>query len=253
IRLVTPEVESNLFTKDKKYYNPRDVIYYYLQDPQNNVHKNLLYGSLNTQTAYLHIPTFSTPQNEQLEGINDSAEWTEDFYTIIEKYLDTPYLIIDLRNNTGGDFTNGRALLQYFISQSSELTHNYRKNGPGPNDYYESVFQITPSSLHYSNQVILLVNKMTYSTSDILAIGLKELCGAHLIGISNRSETVGNPYPRELPNGWLLTLGSFNISVLGYVDGDMIDVDTQVWNTQDSYNQNRDLQLEAALDWIAAQ
>lgn len=241
----------SLFTEDVFYYENYEyetnfsldlIKSKYLNNEFSYTYSRMLYSELSENIDYIHLEGFTSDVEETSKAFDEVFSSSK------------PYFIIDLRDNVGGDAVNLLKLLSYFTDSDIKICDLYKKNGSGESyDNYE-IF-LNRGNIKYNGQVILLVNKQSSSCSDIAFITLKELTNTVIIGESNRAELVGGVKPYELLNGWIVGIPTSNYSFTtemgGYIDGDIIEVDNEVKNTQDMLDLEIDAQLEEALNWIS--
>ena len=122
---------------------------------------------------------------------------------ILERYKDTKGLILDLRENGGGAVSDIFAILGRFVEEKT-LTHYSRiKNGPGRDDFSEAepVYVSPSTSIRYTNPVIMLIDRGTYSAGSFTALATKALPNITLMG-DTTGGGLGLPNGGQLPNGW---------------------------------------------------
>src|SRR5680860_377552 len=156
--------------------------------------------------GYIYYGSFRNP-------INDF-----ELDTLINKFKDLPGIIIDIRNNGGGNPENGIRLLSRLIQERTNIYNSQFKNGPGKNDFtpIQKIFLEPAKDMpRYSGKVVVLTNRKVYSAGSYFAAAIKALPQAILMG-DHTGGGSGVPAGYELPNGWY-----FNYSAsIGYtVDG----------------------------------
>lgn len=184
----------------------KDSIYYYKKEnyphlsAENKFHSGI--------TLALHIPekygvlTIKDFHDEVLKN-----EYHQSFKKTMAACFDsifaanTETLIIDLRNNQGGDIKNGVFLLSYLLNQPFKIVNEYHclKNKklvhtPGPFASWQK-----PHKKNYQGKLYVLINGGSFSNSAIVSSCLNTHHRATFVG----TETGGNPnvlagYPKEL-------------------------------------------------------
>ena len=93
------------------------------------------------------------------------------------KFIDSDSLIIDLRDNGGGDPNLVAFLSSYFVDQNTHLWSIFDRNG-------DPVFEIrsTATGERYRGDVVILTSNKTYSAAEAFAYTLKHLGRASIIG-----------------------------------------------------------------------
>ena len=152
-------------------------------------------------TAYLRPGSFGGDEEKYRSFIDSS-------FTEIRK-TNPPNLIIDLRNNTGGDDSYSDYLVSYIADQpfrwtseftlktSAILKAHVRKNYDTINPYWKSVlthedgsiypyefelYSPQPAEKRYSGEVYVLVNRQSHSQSTVTAAQIQDYGWATLVG-----------------------------------------------------------------------
>lgn len=123
---------------------------------------------------------------------------------------DSKGLIIDVRDNSGGELTNVEKLVSQFIV--SEITAGYisHKTGPGHGDFsdlYEYKIQPAEGHVRWLKPVVVLCNRSTYSAANNFVSVMKGLKQVVVVG-DVTGGGCGMPYTSELPCGWSLRLSA---------------------------------------------
>ncbi|MBN2435524.1 MAG: hypothetical protein JXK07_09705 [Spirochaetes bacterium] len=215
---------------------------------ENSLHEEMYsYGFINDDIGYMWIKRFYG------EGMSASA-WAKDAAKKIKSFELCKALIIDVRNNDGGNLLNAEEILKYFITENiMNYSTQYWKTGPGYNDYqHNKSGSINKADYTFNKPVILLMNKGSVSTTDVLGVLMKHNDLALLVGESNTISIIGDTYPVELPNGWLVQFGRFAHELYDglYSEGDILQMDHEVINTTDELEQGIDRQLEYAIQLV---
>ncbi len=117
-------------------------------------------------------------------------------------------LIIDVRNNGGGDPSTGRDIAARFTDDRVFVGTNYVKTGPGKDSFRAEKVYINPhKGDRYSGRVVVLTNRRSYSATTYFAQYMRELENVTLMGDTTGGGG-GLPAFRDLPNGWLLRVSS---------------------------------------------
>lgn len=97
-------------------------------------------------------------------------------YAILSKL---PYLIIDIRNNGGGDSRVGEYICQYLIEKTQKACI--------------SGLDISPAANHYKGKTFLLTSPFTFSAAESFAIDLKESGQVTVVGEPTGGDTGNGP------------------------------------------------------------
>lgn len=160
------------------------------------------YDFLTDNIAYLHYSTFSSP----------IGAGNMDY--VLSYFKSAGALIIDVRDNGGGNLTNVEQLVNRFID--SEITAGYfiHKTGPGHDDFSEPyAYKIKPATdghIIWRKPVIVLTNRSTFSAANNFVSIMRLIPGVTVIG-STTGGGSGMPYSSELPNGWGIRFSACSI------------------------------------------
>jgi len=158
-------------------------------------------------------------------------------------------IVIDLRNNSGGNSNDVPMLLNDYVSQKTYLGGYVEKSGPSIDDTTDPIGVYAEPSLdyQYDGKVFVLINRIGYSATSYMAAMCKNLSNFTLVGQITGGGGGGNA-GYELSNGWLLS-----ISVSDFVDADGrsielgVEPDVFIENTKEDIEEGRDRMLEAVL------
>ena len=113
-------------------------------------------------------------------------------------------MIIDVRDNGGGDIHNVGELVAHFIDErilGGYITH---KTGPGHNDFsepYPFYFEPIENHVKWFKPVIVLTNRSTFSAANNFVAVMKALPQVAVVGDTTGGGS-GMPFSSELPCGW---------------------------------------------------
>ncbi len=179
-----------------------------------------LYGkSINNNTYYLKIPQFR-------DGIT---------YKYFKQYKDDMLnynnLIIDLRNNTGGEFDDFERISSIFLKEGSEI---YRLYKPKETIVKKST---NKNPAEFKN-IVILTNNYTASVSELFILSLiKNLDNVTLIGTNTHGKDISCNIKKLSNNSGFIYITSYmkgpNSSE---ISSQGIAPDIYVGNTEDFYN-----------------
>ncbi len=241
----------------------KDSIFYYRQKnyshffPANTGNKGIFLSyPQNQQVAILTIKDFHSNvlKSEYQQKFRSAIKVI--FAELIQNQV--PNLVIDLRNNQGGDVENGVFLLKHLIEQPFKVVNRYQKLrkgklGPGKGP---SMGIHQPKAQVYKGQIYVLVNGGSFSNSVIVSSCLSRYSKALFVG----TESGGNPnvlagYAKdfELPNTQIkvqVPTIRFTMSSLAQNTGSGIVPNHQIEHRIENHIQQVDRQLEFSLDLI---
>jgi hypothetical protein len=112
-------------------------------------------------------------------------------------------LIIDIRNNGGGDLTTAERLAGRFVHERTLVGYMQHKTGTGHNDFSDLEPQyLEPSSnIRWHKPVCILTNRSVYSAANSFAVMMRALDNVTIVG-DHTGGGSGMPMSNSLPNGW---------------------------------------------------
>lgn len=208
---------------------------YYLNDFRTT--NNLIHRRIKG-VAYVYYKSFGTSVSE------------DDMDYILDTYMDAKGLVIDLRNNGGGDPVNALTILNRLTDTPTLVGMSYERAGKAHNDFgAPSEIWLHPreDSKKYLGQVILLTNRNCYSATSHFVAWAKALPNVTVIG-DRTGGGGGLPASIQLSNGWILRYSStIGVDANGFNFENGTDPDIKIdMNKTDSEN-GVDSILERAL------
>ena len=194
-------------------YNERLVQQYYL----NFEYKGLgamYYGILQPyNVGYIRIPTFSS-------GLGDS-----NIDAILNYFTNSMCagIVIDVRDNGGGELTNVEKYVNRFIDKPIVAGYMMHKTGPGHHDFSEPFeYRYSPvgeGHTRWPKPVAVLTNRSTFSAANNFVSIMKNVPTVTVVGATTGGGS-GMPLSSELPNGW-----GIRISACRILDAQMLDTE----------------------------
>lgn len=115
-------------------------------------------------------------------------------------------LIIDVRDNGGGNLTNSTRIAARFTNEKVLTGYISHKTGTGHNDFStpEPIYLEPSNSIRWQKKVVILTNRRCYSaTNDFVNLMRSIENGAKVIQVGDwTGGGSGLPFSSELPNGW---------------------------------------------------
>lgn len=112
-------------------------------------------------------------------------------------------LILDIRNNTGGQLSNVEKLAARFTNDEQLVGYMQHKTGKGHDDFSEMMEQrIKPSDgIRWQKRVVVLTNRQVFSAANEFVKYMKCFANVTVVG-DTTGGGAGMPFSSELPNGW---------------------------------------------------
>jgi hypothetical protein len=251
---------TNLFSAFDVSHN--DSVYYKMY-AEKNIDANVVilnYLTINYHTTGSLI--HNAIRNGEVAYIRYSSFMdnvtVQDLEYLLNRYKDCKGLILDLRQNGGGNIENIRILLDIFDNHGQPLYYTQIKSGPEHDAFtdlttvyadstnYVDVFAEPP----YTKPVAVLIDRGSYSATSFFAICTFGYDNVKLFG-DYSGGGLGLPNGGGLPNGWTYR---FSITRTLALDGgnyeNGVPPDVRVLIDPESTAQGIDNVIEAAADWI---
>ena len=112
-------------------------------------------------------------------------------------------LIIDIRNNGGGELTTAEKLAGRFVQEKTLVSYMQHKTGKGHNDFssLEPRYLEPSSNIRWHKPVCVLTNRSVFSAANDFAVIMHTLPNVKLVG-DHTGGGSGMPMTNSLPNGW---------------------------------------------------
>lgn len=157
-------------------------------------------------------------------------------------------LIIDIRDNGGGDLTNAERLAARFTNEKVLTGFIQHKTGRGRNDFSspEAQYLEPADGVRWQKPVVVLTNRRCYSAANSFVRDMRCCPQVTILGDQTGGGS-GLPFSSELPNGW-----SVRFSACPMFDAQKqqiefgIEPDIQVSLTDEDRARGRDTLIEAA-------
>lgn len=160
--------------------------------------EDISYRLFTDNIGYLVIKSF-------LGGVSDSR-----FNSMFNTLALCNGLIIDVRDNGGGNTLNADQIASKFTEERVLTGYSCYKNGPGHNDFSdleENWLEPDRHNLRWVKPVILLTNRGCFSSTNDFVNIMKNLPNVTVLGDSTGGGG-GFPFTSELPNGWVVRFSS---------------------------------------------
>lgn len=112
-------------------------------------------------------------------------------------------LIIDVRNNGGGNVTNSTRIAARFTNEKVLTGYISHKTGKGHNDFSEPypIYLEPNEGVRWQKKVVVLTNRRSYSATNDFVNQMRCLPNVTIMGDKTGGGS-GMPFTSELPNGW---------------------------------------------------
>ena len=196
----------------------------------------LRYTILPDNIGYIYVPSFS---NSIGEGNLDEC---------LAALALCRGLIIDVRNNGGGNLNYAETLASRFTNERVLTGYICHKTGTGHSDFSspEPLYLESSDRIRWQKQVCVLTNRSSYSSTNDFVKIMRALPRVTIVGDRTGGGS-GLPFSSELPNGW-----SVRFSACPSFDAEMqhtefgIEPDVRVDMLDEDRNKGLDTIIETA-------
>ena len=204
------------------------------------ISSGMTYQILENNIGYIYVKSFSN-------GIgNGNLDET------LLKLSKCTGIIVDVRNNGGGNLTTAQKLAERFTNQKVLTNYITHKTGPGHNDFSKPkpVYLNPSNGVRWQKKAVVLANRRTFSAANDFVNAMNQLPNVTIMGDKTGGGS-GLPFSSELPNGWTI-----RFSASPMYDPDMnqlefgIDPDVKVNMTSDDIARGKDTIIETAIEML---
>lgn len=201
-----------------------------------NQSSGLTYQILENNIGYIYCSSFSN-------GIGDgNLDQTLNRLAICDG------LIIDVRNNGGGNLTTAQKLASRFTNQKTLVGYMTHKTGKGHSDFSNPYpVYIEPSNgIRWQKRAVVLTNRRSFSATNDFVNSMKQFPLITIVGDKTGGGS-GLPFTSEIPCGW-----SIRFSASPMLDPQMnqiefgINSDVKVDMTSEDMQKGKDTMIEIA-------
>ncbi|MEM9930851.1 MAG: S41 family peptidase [Bacteroidota bacterium] len=163
-------------------------------------------------------------------------------------------IIIDIRNNTGGDDLIGAEIAGRFLQETTFVYSVQERNGPEHDDFAgkTNYYARQLGTENFTKPVVLLTDLITVSAGEVMTIYLKANSQLTQIGTTTAGDFSDTGMHRFLPMGWI-----YQYSIMKFLlpDGTSLDgvghiPDIYVRNTEADIAAGNDVVLARAFDFL---
>jgi carboxyl-terminal processing protease len=137
---------------------------------------------------------------------------TKQFKQALQRFRNSPGIVIDLRRNGGGDLSVLLPIAGYFFDKKTLFAKDATRSGK-PLSEFAGIFKL-PLELYvgrrgeqiYAGPVVVLVDARSASSSEVFAAGMQDTQRAKIVGSQSCGCVLGIAKPREMKGGGVLEM-----------------------------------------------
>ena len=235
--------KSYRMMRDRDAYSPELVRGYVNEELRLAGQEKMEYCILQDNIGYLYISTFE--HDFLMEDLNEVMSYFEK----------TDGLIIDVRNNDGGETFNMRMITSRFLESPMDFLPGTLKGGV---PYPEPPFEPDNSQYRYSADIVVLINGATFSMGELFTEAMKQLPNVTIVGDTTagggNSGFSGTSLSKEyyLPSGKLIIVPTTTTARYDGVpiEWNGIPPDIRITQTSDDVELGMDKQFDYAIELL---
>ena len=186
----------------------------------------------------------------ELEGVK-KRKLTAALDQMLSEFKGLNGVIIDIRNNPGGDDSTVIQIVNRFCDRKRVAFHRKTKRGPGEDDYSPlKTWHIEPQGdIQFTGPIVLLTCDSVFSGGEVFALALKELPYVTIIG-DHTNGIFSYQLEKKLPNGWRYCLSYqvyFSADMVCY-EGTGVPADIELLNKKSDIQRGVDPLIVRALE-----
>ncbi|HMG19420.1 MAG TPA: S41 family peptidase [Gemmatimonadales bacterium] len=126
-----------------------------------------------------------------------------DIDTALARLADVRALIVDVRDNPGGQLENVVTVASRFADRDRTYAFRSLRDGPSHDDLSppEPLVVSPQGARRFRGPVVVLTNRRSMSAAEVFVLAMRALPNVTIVGDSTAGGS-GSPATRELPNGW---------------------------------------------------
>ena len=188
----------------------------------------------------------------ELEGVKNK-ELTDALDRIADDFNSLEGIIIDIRENPGGDDSTVIAIVNRFCDRKKIAFYRKTKIGPGDADFTPiKSWHIEPQGpAQFTGPIVLLSCDSVFSGAEVFALAMKQLPNVTIIG-DDTNGIFSYQLEKKLPNGWRYRLSYqmyFSAEMICY-EGRGVPVDISLLNKKSDIEYGVDPLITRALEVI---
>ncbi|HTR79157.1 MAG TPA: S41 family peptidase [Gemmatimonadaceae bacterium] len=223
------------------YFNPGIVFARYVQDGRLTAGRHIRYGMVAATVGYVRIASFV------------GSGWASEMDAALDSMPAARGLVIDVRNNRGGDVTLAVNIARRFADRERTYAYVRLRNGPGHGDFTADIPEtVAPRGHRFDGRVYVLTNRRDFSAAEDFVLAMRTSGRVTVVGDTTAGAS-GGPIVRQLPNGWTFELSEWLEYTPGHrlFEGIGLAPDVVVKATAGAERDSVDLVVERALSLAA--
>lgn len=203
--------------------------------------------------GYLSLRDWKTAFNKlSLKPWGDSRNGEIPAEEVLKDLFRYPNLIIDVRENTGGNESYAKEFVSYFAKDSipyEKVKYFNEKTGAFDKEHIKKLIPGN-GNLNYSGNIYVLSGGLVFSSNESFILMMQQLPNAKVVGMKTYGGS-GNPIAHVLSNGVKIHIPSWQAYTLDgrLIEGNGIEPDIEIKTTKNDFQQ-KDVLMEQVVNGI---
>jgi carboxyl-terminal processing protease len=219
------------------FFDP-GVVANYMTDRGPAPNGHLAFGHLEPEIGHIWILHFAR------------SGFDADIDTALARLADVRALIVDVRDNPGGQLSNALTVASRFADRDRTCAFLRFRDGPSHDDLSppEPLVVSPQGPRQFRGPVVVLTNRKSTSAAEVFVLAMRTVPNVMIVGDSTAGGS-GSPATRELPNGWTYRFPIATFSDEGQASFEETGLVPDIWvrGSAEELVAGRDAPLDTAL------
>lgn len=204
--------------------------------------------------GYIAVKDWSSDLvNSTFKSMSNSNKGNISFNEVIDELLVKPTLVIDVRENSGGNESFAKAFASFFASDSvayEKVKYFNEETGKFDKERLKWL-PVSERSKKYSGKIYVLSGPSVMSSNESFILMMKQIPNAEVVGMRSYGSS-GNPKPVELSNGVKIFIPSWQAFTIDnkLIEGNGINPDIEIKTNPADFTKAKDPLWEKLLEVI---
>ncbi|HEV8411455.1 MAG TPA: S41 family peptidase, partial [Gemmatimonadaceae bacterium] len=173
------------------YFNSLMIFKNYVPQSMTTAGGHIKYGVVAAGIGYVRIGSFA------------GSGWADEIDEALDSLADATSLIVDVRNNSGGNVQLAIKIAGRFTAISRRYGWVRFRNGPKHTDFTDFAEETVGKTgkAKYRGKVFVLTNRRDFSSAEDFVLAMRVIPRVTVVGDTTAGAS-GGPVPREMANGW---------------------------------------------------
>jgi hypothetical protein len=179
------------------YFDHTTIFQRYVPASNTTPSGHIQFGLIADSVGYIRLRNF------------DGDGWAGEIDDVIHRLPDARALVIDVRDNPGGNYVLAAAIAGRFADRKRIFGYVRRRDGARHDDFTGYIAEtVDRAGTHFGGRVYVLANRRSFSSAEDFVLAMRAIPGVLIVGDTTGGAS-GGPIVRELANGWTYQLSEW--------------------------------------------